>query len=94
MLKTITAAILATSGQSATPVAPAGKPCSNWVTIGTATEKVDPVDYTEIYRLDPDAEAYPKGERPKAEQLTCDLPICIQVIPIRENGPDCRAQDQ
>lgn len=94
MLKTITAAILATSGQPATPVAPAGKPCSNWVTIGTATEKFEPVGYTEIYRLEPDAEPYPQGERPRLDQLTCDLPICIQVIPMRENDPGCRAQDQ
>jgi hypothetical protein len=92
MLKTITAAILATSGQSSIPVAPAGKPCSSWVTIGTATEKVEPVGYTEIYRIEPSA--YPPGEHSKADQLTCDLPICIQVVPMRENDSDCRAQDQ
>lgn len=84
MFKTITAAILATSGQPATPVAPAGKPCSSWVTIGTATEKAEPIGYTEIYRIEPD----------DADPLTCDLPMCLQVVPGRENESDCRAQDQ
>lgn len=75
MIKTLTAAILATAALTSAPFALADKPAPGWITIEKAIEKAKSAGYTDIYKIEADDKGYWEGEGRKADSLTYEFRI-------------------
>ena len=75
MIKTLTAAILATAALATAPLALADKPGAGWITIEKAIEKAKAAGYAEVYKIEADDKGYWEGEGSKADSLKYEFRI-------------------
>ncbi|MGH8416470.1 MAG: PepSY domain-containing protein [Pseudomonas sp.] len=75
MIKTLTAAVLATAALATAPFALADKPGAGWITIEKAIEKAKSAGYTQVYKIEADNDGYWEGEGRKADGVTYEFRI-------------------